>query len=183
MKKKLIKFKGEDGTQVEFNVYHNVEQAKNINWNKVTANAIELVDQINKLNPNNLPIEKAMKFSRKKHKNQTRDSGEPYYLHPIKVFQVVGMFTDDEDVLCAALLHDVIEDCKVKPEEIEKKWNKRVRDIVVELSKNYTDPKDINSKEAIMIKLADRLHNISDMKTWSYKKQEEYIKNTKRNFL
>ena len=65
-------------------------------------------------------IEKAYEFARKHHEGQFRASGEPYISHPIAVAEIVAGLELDTDSICAALLHDTVEDCQVTVEEIEK---------------------------------------------------------------
>jgi guanosine-3',5'-bis(diphosphate) 3'-pyrophosphohydrolase len=125
-------------------------------------------------------LHQAILFAKNAHKNQKRADGSAYFTHCRKVMQLVSQVTKDEDTICAAVLHDVIEDCHVTHADIEMKFGLHVANIVEELSKNYTQPKNITMKEAIIIKLADRLHNVSDMNVWDFAKQKAYIKNTKR---
>jgi (p)ppGpp synthase/HD superfamily hydrolase len=118
------------------------------------------------------------------HNGQKRDDGvTPYIYHLLAVFDIVHQVTHDIDVLNAAVLHDVIEDTCGTYELIEENFGKRCADIVLELThvKNkhgkWHSP-NIKSKEAAMIKLADRLHNMSDMKTWSNARQKRYVLKT-----
>jgi len=109
-------------------------------------------------------LQKAIEFAKEKHKGQKRIFGStPYIKHPYAVMNLVRRITKDEDVLCAAVLHDVIEDCGVKPEELQKLFGKRVTKIVKELSNNYTPYDKIRSKEALIIKMADSLHNTMEI--------------------
>ena len=58
-------------------------------------------------------IEKAMKFATRAHEGQFRKGTQrPYIVHPVEVSEIVAEMTDDEDVICAAVLHDTIEDCE-----------------------------------------------------------------------
>lgn len=100
------------------------------------------------------------------HQSQKRKYSEiPYIIHPIEVYELLKLVTDDEDVLCAGLLHDVHED---NPEKfslgyLKGNYGSRVTSIIKEVSK---DPKTrefhIHTREGLMVKLADMLHNISD---------------------
>lgn len=63
-------------------------------------------------------FEKAVVFAMKAHSGQTRKSGGIYLLHPFEAAAIAGSMTDDEDVICAALLHDTVEDTPVTAEEI-----------------------------------------------------------------
>ncbi len=109
-------------------------------------------------------LDKAIKFAEEKHHGQTRKDGKtPYITHPMAVLSVIKRMTDDEDVQCAAVLHDVVEECEVTPEEIEEMFGSRVASIVKELSSNHTNYEDIRSREALLIKMADNIHNISEL--------------------
>lgn len=118
------------------------------------------------------------------HSGQKRDDKKtPYITHLIKVFDIVSQVTDDKDVLNAAVLHDTIEDANISYQTIVDLFGTRCADIVLELThvKNnngkWHSP-NIKSKEAAMIKLADRLHNMSDMNTWSEERKKRYVKKT-----
>lgn len=131
-------------------------------------------------------IEKAYFYAEKHHKNQKRASGEPYIMHPLSVAYILSSMHADADTLCAALLHDVVEDTKASLDELEKEFNKTVAylvDGVTKLTKMRFSSKDelmaINIRRIIVsiredariiiIKLVDRLHN---MRTLEYKKLE-----------
>jgi (p)ppGpp synthase/HD superfamily hydrolase len=141
---------------------------------------------------------KAWKFAREAHKGQVRKFiNKPYFgAHVVKVNGIVKQYTTDEDILCASLLHDVIEDCFEDPEVgyhiIEEEFGKRVADIVMELT---SSKEDIESKydtkgdyliskmssmsdDALIVKLADRLQNISDAFTASERFRNNYFQET-----
>lgn len=119
----------------------------------------------------------AYDFANEKHKGQKRKySNENYITHPVQVMEILRKLTDDEDVLCAALLHDVLEDTDTTRESIIKWFGMRVLSIVEEV----TDPMNIKTKEGLMVKLADTLHNISDRPGTDHyvkKKIERHFKN------
>lgn len=126
-------------------------------------------------------IENAFNLSKKAHKGQKRASGEPYFSHPIEVARILMDLNVDSATICAALLHDVIEDTKITYEQLSKELNKEIADIVdglthiekikFESREEYTN-KNIrkvllaSSKDirVILIKLADRLHNMQTLK-------------------
>lgn len=145
------------------------------------------------------PKEKlAWDFAKESHKGQIRKFiNKPYFgAHVVKVNGIVKQYTTDEDLLCAALLHDVIEDCFEDPEVgyhvIEEEFGKRVADIVMELTSSKEDiDENYNSKadylivkmihmsdDALVIKLADRLQNISDAFTASERFRNKYFQET-----
>ena len=105
-------------------------------------------------------LERAIAYAEEKHRKQKRELGDPYITHPMAVLRLIARITKDEDVLCAAVLHDVIEDCHVKPLELTELFGDRVTAIVVELSKNHTKVTEIKDPMALLIKMADRLHNL-----------------------
>ncbi|MFN8286487.1 MAG: bifunctional (p)ppGpp synthetase/guanosine-3',5'-bis(diphosphate) 3'-pyrophosphohydrolase [Chitinophagales bacterium] len=147
------------------------------------------------LRKNVTPVEKKMireafELSMEAHKDMRRKSGEPYILHPIAVARIVSdeMGLDATSVVCA-LLHDVVEDTEVTLEEIERQFNKEVARIVDGLTK-ISGIFDLNSSlqaenfrkllltlnddiRVILIKLADRLHN---MRTLDSLKREKQLK-------
>ena len=76
-------------------------------------------------------LDEAIEFAVKAHSGQKRKSGAPYILHPMEAATIAGSITDDEDVIIAALLHDVIEDADVNLPVIEEKFGKRVSELVL----------------------------------------------------
>lgn len=130
-------------------------------------------------------IFEALYYAREKYSDRIDDDGKNYFLaHILPVAQIVSSVTSDDDVIIAALLHDLIEDNNVTYEEIKDFFGSRVADLVNEVThegskeKGYYFPR-LHSKEAIMIKLADRLSNISRMNNWSAIRKEQYLKKTK----
>ena len=142
-------------------------------------------------------IEKAYYFAEECHKGQLRASGEPYFLHPEAVSLIVASELKlDVTSICAALLHDVVEDTPVKTEEIEKLFGSNVAEIVEGVTKlNKCFFTSASAAQAasfrkmilamtkdlrvILIKLADRIHNV---RTLQYKPIEKQ-KNTARETL
>jgi guanosine-3',5'-bis(diphosphate) 3'-pyrophosphohydrolase len=122
-------------------------------------------------------VSRAFEFSESAHRGQFRKSGEPYITHPLAVASILSQWRLDAQGLAAALLHDVMEDTSVTKGEIEKRFGKPVADMVDGVSK--LDQIEFNSREdaqaesfrkmllamardvrVILIKLADRLHNM-----------------------
>ena len=138
-------------------------------------------------------IQKAYDYAKAKHGDQLRKSGEPYIIHPVQVAYTLAMLGMDDNTICAALLHDVLEDTDTTYEDLEKEFNSEIAymvDGVTKLSKlqyasveeqqveNYRKMflamgKDIR---VILIKLADRLHN---MRTLKYLSRDRQIANAK----
>ncbi len=133
-------------------------------------------------------IRRAYEYAAEMHEGQFRKSGEPYITHPLSVAEIVSEFDLDTDSICAALLHDTIEDCKDKTclEVLKKKFGGSVAELVDGLTKltdihfeNKEDESIENLRKmflamskdlrVIFIKLADRLHN---MRTLSAKRED-----------
>ena len=115
----------------------------------------------------------AFMLAQEAHKGQIRKGkNKDYITHPIKVYKILKGVTKDKDVLCAALLHDVIEDTRFNYEALKKKFGKRVADIVLEVTKDKKGNFNIKTKEGLMVKLADMLHNIHDNKDKDYLKKK-----------
>jgi len=82
-------------------------------------------------------IDEAIKFAVDAHSGQRRKlSGEPYVLHPLEVAAIVGHMTTDEDVICAALLHDVVEDAGLTLIKIQALFGERVAELVASETEN-----------------------------------------------
>ena len=135
-------------------------------------------------------VNKAYDFACEAHSGQYRSSGDPYVTHPIAVASILGSFRMDEDSLSAAMLHDVMEDSGIPKSVIEKKFNKEVANLVDGVSKlntltitSKTESQAENlqkmvlamSKDirVIVVKLADRLHN---MRTLLYLDREKQLR-------
>ena len=138
-------------------------------------------------------IMKAYNLANEKHKDQKRGSGEPYIIHPLQVAYTVATIGLDSEAICAALLHDIVEDTDVTSEEIAREFGQEIADMVAGVTKlstiqfasveetqveNYRKMflamgKDIR---VILIKLADRLHN---MRTLKYISRPRQISNAK----
>ena len=138
-------------------------------------------------------IKRAYEYAKDKHKDQLRRSGEPYIIHPIQVAYILSTLGLDHSTICAALLHDVIEDTDVTLEDIAKEFSPEIAEMVdgvTKLSKlNYTSEQEQQVENyrkmflamgkdirVILIKLADRLHN---MRTLKYLTRDRQIANAK----
>jgi (p)ppGpp synthase/HD superfamily hydrolase len=93
--------------------------------------------------------------------------------------------TDDEHILAAAWLHDVVEDTDYTAEEIKATFGQRVHDLVMEVThdgqadnRGYYFPR-LQSKDAILIKFADRLSNLSRMESWTEERKDHYLRKSK----
>lgn len=135
-------------------------------------------------------VTKVYEFAKKCHAGQFRESGEPYISHPIAVAGILTGTHADRNTLCAGLLHDVIEDCNVTEDEIAERFNPDIAylvDGVTNLTKSDFKTRSARNlaikrkiimgttKEAriILIKLADRLHNMETLQYKNNKKRQE----------
>ena len=122
-------------------------------------------------------VNRAFEFSESAHRGQFRKSGEPYITHPLAVASILSQWRLDAQGLAAALLHDVMEDTSVTKSELEKSFGKPVADMVDGVSKldqiEFTSREEVQAESfrkmllamardvrVILIKLADRLHNM-----------------------
>jgi len=140
---------------------------------------------------------KAEEFARKRHEGEVRKfNGEPYFNHVKRVAENVREFKkshNQDELIAAAFLHDVLEDTETNYFEIEENFGDLVASIVKELTNNrskieffskgkYLGKKMANPKKmsnwALAIKLADRLDNVSDLKTASPEFCKEYSEQT-----
>ena len=138
-------------------------------------------------------IEKAYLFADKKHEGQVRKSGDPYICHCLGVAKILAELQAGPQTICVGLLHDTIEDTETTKEEIEKNFGKEVADLVEALTKvtRLSDYKNVEftaenhrkifvamakDVRAIIVKLADRLHN---MRTLQFQPKEKQVRISK----
>ena len=133
-------------------------------------------------------ITQAYVFARNAHEGQKRRSGEPYIIHPVAVAQILAEMGMDTDSICAALLHDVVEDTPVTDQQIRASFGESVEQLVDGVTKIGQIPFSATQEEqqnenirkmflamsrdirVIIIKLADRVHN---MRTLSFMPEEK----------
>jgi len=140
-------------------------------------------------------LRKAYEFAAKAHATQKRSSGEPYIIHPLNVAATLIKLRMDLDSIMSGLLHDVVEDCDVTPETIEKEFNSNVAQIVAALTKiskikfkskeesqaeNFRKMIVAMAKDlrVIIVKLADRMHNMRTLQYVSLEKQARIAQET-----
>ena len=140
-------------------------------------------------------IKKAYEMAKLYHEGQYRQSGEPYITHPLNVAFILAKLHADKDTICAGLLHDLLEDTKCTKEEIARCFNPEVANMVDGVTKlakmNFSSKEDqylANTRKIIssikedvriiIIKLADRLHNMRTLQFKSELKQKENAKET-----
>lgn len=140
-------------------------------------------------------IESAFEFANNAHKEQKRKSGEPYIIHPLEVSCILAEMSLDTDTIVAGILHDVIEDTEYDYNFVKNKFNVEVANLVEGVTKiNKIKFKSKAEEQAdnvrkmllamvkdirvILIKLADRLHNLRTLKYMPPEKQKEKAKET-----
>ena len=140
-------------------------------------------------------MRKAYEMAEKSHSHQKRSSGEPYIIHPLNVAATLVKLRMDADSIMAGFLHDVVEDCDVKPEEIEKEINPAVAQLVVGLTKiskiNFKTREEGQAENfrkmvvamakdirVVIVKLADRMHNMRTLQYVSDAKQKKIAQET-----
>ena len=157
----------------------------------------EFLDYIASLNPNyNLEgIKKAYETAEKMHKGQLRKSGEPYIIHPVETAKILAGLGMDEQTIIAGLLHDVVEDTEYTEEQLKAEFGEEVAllvDGVTKLGNLVFETKEDAQAEnlrkmflamskdirVLIIKLADRLHNMRTINYMSPEKIREKSKET-----
>ena len=157
----------------------------------------ELVQKVRTLRPNEdlSSLDKAFHVAAEAHKNQSRASGEPYLLHPLHVAHILADMQMDLVCLETGLLHDTIEDTGVKLEDIKREFGDEVArcvDGVTKLSKLKLYSREDRQAESvrkmllamvtdirvILVKLADRLHNMRTLASLSRERQERIAQET-----
>ena len=138
-------------------------------------------------------IMKAYNYAVEHHGDQRRRSGEPYIIHPINVAYILAGVGLDEATICAALLHDVVEDTDATDADLRRDFGDEIADMVAGVTKlgtvQFTSVEEQQAEDyrkmflamgkdirVIIIKLADRLHN---MRTLKYLKRDRQIANAK----
>ena len=153
----------------------------------------KLISMVKKYHPSDDVhlIEKAYKIAYKAHEGQKRKSGEPYIIHPVCVCIILAELELDKETIVAGMLHDVVEDTIMTSEEIAAEFSDEVALLVDGVTKltqlNYVaDKVEVQAENlrkmflamakdirVILIKLADRLHNMRTMQYQTPEKQKE----------
>ena len=140
-------------------------------------------------------IRRAWAFCVEQHKDQKRASGEPYIIHPLEVCQILADLKMDSTAIAAGLLHDAVEDTDVTTPEIARRFNEQVAHIVEGVTKlekikfaNRVDHQAENIRKmllamvtdvrVVIIKLADRLHNMRTLEHLKPEKQQKIARET-----
>ena len=158
----------------------------------------ELIATVKKYHPSDdiSLIEKAYEVASKAHKDQKRKSGEPYIIHPLCVSIILADLELDKETIAAGMLHDVVEDTILTYDEIKEMFGQDVAELVdgvtkltkISWSADKLDMQAENLRKmflamakdirVILIKLADRLHNMRTLQYMTPEKQKEKAKET-----
>ena len=158
----------------------------------------ELITSVKKYHPSTdiTMIQKAYEVAKEAHKDQKRKSGEPYIIHPLCVGIILADLELDKETIVAGLLHDSVEDTWMTYEEVEKEFGAEVALLVDGVTKlgqlNYSKDKvELQAENlrkmflamakdirVILIKLADRLHNMRTLQYMRPEKQQEKARET-----
>ena len=142
-------------------------------------------------------ISRAYEFAKSQHEGQLRKSGEPYIIHPVQVAYILSTLGLDDSTICAALLHDVVEDTNVTKKDIIEKFGEEIAEMVDGVTKlNKLEYATIEEQQVenyrkmflamgkdirvILIKLSDRLHN---MRTLKYLSRDRQIANARETMI
>jgi guanosine-3',5'-bis(diphosphate) 3'-pyrophosphohydrolase len=158
---------------------------------------VELMDKVRRNRPGDdlELLRRAYDFAAEQHHEQTRASGEPYLSHPLAVAHVLADMKLDVTTLCAALLHDVVEDTKIPLEQISDLFGPDVAQLVEGTTKisrlDLLAPEArqaenvrkmllamVNDVRVVMVKLADRLHNMRTLEYLPPDRQERIARET-----
>lgn len=161
------------------------------------ARFAELLEQVRQNRPSEdlAPLRRAFAFAAEKHQTQTRESGEPYLSHPLEVAHILAELRLDMTTLCAALLHDVVEDTRISLSEIAAKFGPdtaRLVEGVTKISRLDLVSPEVRQVESVrkmllamvtdvrvvLVKLADRLHNMRTLGYLPSEKQERIARET-----
>ena len=158
---------------------------------------LELIEKIKTYHPSSdfSMIEKAYKLAVDAHKDQKRKSGEPYIIHPLKVAYILAELELDMESIVAGILHDIIEDTEYSYEDIAQMFSEEIAALVDGVTKlgklSYTTKEEAQAENyrkmflamakdirVILIKLADRLHNMRTLNYMKPEKQKEKAQET-----
>lgn len=153
-----------------------------------------------KVRKNSARVERAIKLATEAHEGQFRKSGDPYIVHPLAVMKMVQGWGMDEDTVIAAVLHDTVEDTKVTLDDVRQEFGETVAflvDGVTKLGKARSGMRDIDTYlpetrdnllrlliatgadvRVLIIKLADRMHNMRTLSALAPDKQKKIAKET-----
>jgi (p)ppGpp synthase/HD superfamily hydrolase len=170
-----------------------------MDYQKPCQYSIRLIDKLKSLDSKNVLdfdlINKAIYWAKKYHGEQKRKSGEPYYSHPLEVAYMISDYKLKTDIIVASILHDIIEDTPVTAGMILDNFGWRITEIVDRLTRDRPDGTKLSveeiinnayefkDEEVLLIKLIDRLHNLSTLDTITVEKKQKIALETLSSFL
>jgi (p)ppGpp synthase/HD superfamily hydrolase len=140
-------------------------------------------------------IEKAISFAKKYHDGQMRQTGDPFYSHPLEVAYIVSDYLPKTNVIVASILHDVVEDTEVTVSMIVDNFSWRIAEMVDRLTRDRPDGIKLSvatilnssyqakDKEVMLIKRFDRLHNIQTLGVKTPEKTKKIVNETLITFI
>jgi len=170
-----------------------------MDYQKPCHYSIRLIDKLKSLDTKSILdfdlINKAIYWAKKYHGDQKRKSGEPYYSHPLEVAYMISEYKLKTDVIVASILHDIIEDTEVTAGMIVDNFGWRITEIVDMLTRDRPDGSKLSveellnnayqkqDEEVLLIKLFDRLHNLTTLDAMTDKKKKKIALETLSSFL
>lgn len=161
--------------------------------------SIRLIEKLKSLDTQNFLdfelINKAIYFAKEYHGGQFRKSGEPFYTHPLEVAYIVSDYNLKTEVIVTSILHDILEDTEATESMLREVFGSRIAEMVDRLTRDRSDGSKLsveqvlrnawvqNDKEVVLIKIVDRIHNISTVNYLSPEKQKKQVTETIKNFL
>jgi GTP diphosphokinase / guanosine-3',5'-bis(diphosphate) 3'-diphosphatase len=161
------------------------------------ARFVELVDKVRQTRPASdiELLRRAYEFAAEQHRTQLRKSGDPYLSHPLEVAHILADMKLDITTLCAALLHDVVEDTRISSARIAERFDLEVAQLVEGVTKisrlDLLAPEArqaenvrkmllamVNDVRVVVVKLADRLHNMRTLNFLPAEKQQRIARET-----
>jgi GTP pyrophosphokinase len=156
-----------------------------------------ILDKVKSYHPaaNTELINKAYVYSARAHQGQSRKSGDPYFIHPVSVANIIAQLHLDSASVCAALLHDVVEDTQITEADMQREFGKEVAFLVSGVTKlgkvNFGSKEDRQAESfrkmllamsedirVLLVKLADRLDNMRTLEHMSIDAQERIAHET-----
>jgi len=161
--------------------------------------SIRLIEKLKSLDTKNILdfdlINKAIHWAKKYHGDQKRKSGEPYYSHPLEVAYMISEHNLKTDVIVASILHDIIEDTEVTAGMIVDNFGWRITEMVDRLTRDKPDGSKLSveevlnnayqkqDEEVLLIKLFDRLHNLTTLDAMTDEKKKKIALETLSSFV
>ncbi|MBP9778694.1 MAG: bifunctional (p)ppGpp synthetase/guanosine-3',5'-bis(diphosphate) 3'-pyrophosphohydrolase [Rickettsiaceae bacterium] len=170
-----------------------------MDYSESCLHTIRLIEKLKSLDIQNFLdfelINKAICFAKEYHTGQFRKSGEPFYTHPLEVAYIVSDYNLKTEVIVTSILHDILEDTEATESMLAEAFGSRIAEMVDRLTRDRSDGSKLsveqvlrnawfqNDKEVVLIKIVDRIHNISTVNYLSPEKQKEQVTETIKNFL